>query len=158
MIVTSTSANSTPSTVNSPARNNPGARILAAIRLQSSLARDLDKVVGQRLDLLRLEGVLVVGRHDPILIALLHVGARILDRLLDELGVLALEELVEVRADRAGSARGGQRVAGRAGRARGLRQDGLGVRRRAGPARRPTTRRGAARRLLPLGGEPLVER
>src|SRR5215203_671919 len=99
MIVTSTNANSTPSSVNSPARISPGARIRVAISLPSSLGRDLDKVVGQRLDLLRLEGVAVVRGHDPILEALRHLGTRLLDRLLDEGGVLALEHLVEVRAD-----------------------------------------------------------
>src|SRR4051794_12896741 len=92
----------TPHRTNSPARGIPGARILVAIsRPSSSLGRDLHKVIGQRLYLCRLQSVLVVAGHDAVLEALLDVGARVLDRLLDELRVLALEELVEVGADRA---------------------------------------------------------
>src|SRR3954451_23646792 len=156
MIVTSTSANSTPSTVNSPARNNPGARILAAIRLPSSLCRDLFKVVGQRLDLLRLEGVLVVGRHDPILVALCHLGAGLLDGLLDEGGVLALEELVEVRADGAGRAGVAERVAGAACGAGGLGEERLAVGRRPAASGRRAAAATAAGRLGLRGREPLV--
>src|SRR3990170_3162361 len=100
MSVTSTAAKSTPSSVKSPARVSPGARMLAAITLpSSSLGCDLHKVIGQRLDLLRLEGVAVVVGHDAVLEALCDLGARILDPLLDGRGVLALEHLVEVRAD-----------------------------------------------------------
>src|SRR5215213_6176657 len=148
--------------VNRPARPSPGARILAAIsRLSSSLGRDLYKVVGQRLDLLGLEGLVVVVGHDAVLEALGHLGARVLDRLLDEGGVLALEDLAQVGADRALRARVGERVAGPTGRLH-AREERLAVRRRAAAA-------AAARGLLAAGrlaarpalgpqvGEPLVE-
>src|SRR4051794_31749686 len=131
-MVTSTTAKTTPSSTNSPARASPGARILAAISLlSSSLGRDLHKVIGERLDLGGLEGLLVVARHDAVLEALLHEGARVLDRLLDELSVPALEGLVEIRTDRAVRARVRERVAGAAGRRGRLGEERLGVRRRA---------------------------
>src|SRR3954451_410350 len=112
-MVTSTAAKTTPSSRNTPARGSPGARILATISLlSSSLARDLYKVIGQGLDLLRLEGLLVVGRHDAVLEALLDVGAGILDRLPDERRVALLEHLVEVGPDRPVGARVRERVTG----------------------------------------------
>src|SRR3954452_1184333 len=111
-MVTRTVAKITPSRRNTPARGSPGARILATIsRLSSSLARDLYKVIGQGFDLRRLQGRFVVARHDAVLEALLHEGARILDRLLDERRVALLEHLVEVRADGPVRARVGERVA-----------------------------------------------
>src|SRR3954466_5494707 len=122
-MVTSTTAKTTPSSTNSPARASPGARILATISLlSSSLGRDPHKVIGQRLDLLGLEGRLVVARHDAVREALLDEGARVFDRLLDELRILPLEDLVEVGPDGAVRARVREGVTGAAGRRGGLRE------------------------------------
>src|SRR5215207_9434864 len=157
MTVTSTAANSTPRSVNRPARPRPGARILVAITLLScsSLGRDLYKVIGERLDLLRLEGGLVVVGHDPVLEALGHLGARLLDRLLDEGRVLALEDLVEVRADGPVGARVRERVAGAAGGRGAAREDRLAVGRRAAAGLAAAAAAAGGLRLHVL--HPLVE-
>src|SRR3954463_7341281 len=100
-----------PMTMNSAARYHPGARNRADISRTTSSLRRLREELHERIDLGTAEGTPVVGRHDPLAEALrdLRVGLR--DRLLDERRVLALEDLVEVRAGRAVRAGRRQRVA-----------------------------------------------
>ena len=94
--------------------------------------------------------LLEVRRHDPVLIAVGDLRARVDDRLLDERLVLALEHLVEVRADRAVRARVGERVAG-AAVGLGGREDRLAVRGRPPPPPPPPPPPAAAAGLPSVG-------
>src|SRR5205085_4118387 len=77
--------------VGGPAGWCSGARTVAAIRCESSLARALDQVLDQCVDLGPRKRSAVVGGHDVVLVALRdHLGG-VGDRRLDEGRVLALE-------------------------------------------------------------------
>src|SRR3954451_3735245 len=115
----------------SAARYQPGARNRADISRTTSSLRRLRQELHERIDLCAAQGTAVVGGHDPLAVALGDLRVGLHDRLLDERRVLALEDLVEVRAGRAVRARLRQRVAGaarrRAGAALAAREHGLGI-------------------------------
>src|SRR3954463_12096353 len=120
-----------PRTTNSATRYHPGARSRADISRTTSSLRRLREELHERIDLGTAEGTPVVGRHDPLAEALRDLRVGVDDRLLDERRVLALQDLVEVRAGRAVRARLRQRVARaarrRAGAVLAVREQGLGV-------------------------------
>src|SRR5919202_3769272 len=89
-----------PSTMKSPARYQPGARSLADISWTTSLLRRLREELHDRVDLGSTQRTAVVGGHDPLAEARRDLGVGLLDRLLDERRVPALQDLVEVRAGR----------------------------------------------------------
>src|SRR4051812_17856563 len=105
-----------PRTMNSAARYQPGARSRADISRTTSSLRRIREELHERIDLRAAQGTPVVGRHDALCVALGDLRVGLDDRLLDERRVLALEDLVEVRAGRAVRACRGQRVARAAGR------------------------------------------
>src|ERR671932_2280034 len=110
-----------PSTMKSPARYQPGARSLADISWTTSLLRRLRKELHERVDLGSTQRTAVVGGHDPLAEARGDLGVGLLDRLLDERLVLALQDLVEVGAGRPGRPGLRERVTGAArGRARAV--------------------------------------
>src|SRR3954454_16893296 len=108
--------NAIPRTIESPAREQPRARSLADISWTTSLLRRLREELHERVALGSAQGTRVVGGHDPLAEALRDLGGGLLDRLLDERRVLAVEDLVEVGDGRAARARLRQRVARPAGR------------------------------------------
>src|SRR3954451_6251089 len=120
-----------PRTMDSAARYQPAARNRADISWTTSSLRCLRQELHERIDLRAAEGTPVVGGHDPLGVALRDLRVGLDDRLLDERRVLALEDLVEVRAGRAVRARLRQRVARaarrRAGAVLAVREQGLGV-------------------------------
>src|SRR4051794_20582682 len=122
-----------PRTMDSAARYQPGARNRADISWTTSSLRCLRQELHERIDLRAAEGTPVVGGHDALAVALRDLRVGLHDRLLDERRVLALENLVEVRARRAGRARLRQRVARaarrRAGAVLAVREHRLAVRR-----------------------------
>src|SRR3954451_5704599 len=135
-----------PRTMNVAARYHPGARSRADISRTTSSLRRLRQVLHERIHLGTAQGTPVIGGHDPLAVALGDLRVGLLDRLLDERRVLALEDLVEVGSGRAVRARRRQRVAGAAGRrARAVlavREQGL----RVGRARVNAAARGATAR------------
>src|SRR5919198_1036399 len=106
----------TPSTVNARARHHPAVRSATAISRWTSLVRHLRQVLHECVDLLWRQRIAEVGGHDPGLVAGRDLLVGVDDRLLDERRVLALEDLVEVRAGGPGRAGVGEGVAGAAGR------------------------------------------
>src|SRR3954453_12584210 len=122
-----------PRTMDSAARYQPAARNRADISWTTSSLRCLRQELHERIDLRAAEGTPVVGGHDPLGVALRDLCVGLDDRLLDERRVLALEDLVEVRAGRAVRARLRQRVARaarrRAGAVLAVREHRLAVRR-----------------------------
>src|ERR687883_1031862 len=112
--------NAMPRTMNSPARYQPGARSFVDISWTTSSLRRVREELHERVDLARAQRTAVVGRHDALAVARGDLGVRLEDRLLDERGALALEDLVEVRAGRAVRARLRERVAGAAGHGLGV--------------------------------------
>src|SRR4029079_8262868 len=133
--------NAMPRTMNSPARYQPGARSFVDISRTTSSLRRVREELHEGVDIARAQRTAVVGRHDPLGVALGDLGVGLEDRLLDERRRLALEHLVEVRAGRPGRARLRERVAGaarrRAGRVLAVREDRLRVGRRGLPAPAP---------------------
>src|SRR3954465_2773456 len=115
------------------ARYHPAARSLVDISWTTSSLRCLRQELHERIDLRAAQGTPVVGGHDPLGVALRDLRVGLQDRLLDERRVLALEDLVEVRAGRAVRARLRQRVARaarrRAGAVLAVREHRLAVRR-----------------------------
>src|SRR3954467_9247231 len=103
-----------PRTTNSATRYHPGARSRADISRTTSSLRRIREELHERIDLGTAQGTPVVGGHDPLREALGDLRVGLHDRLLDERRVLALEDLVEVRAGRAVRARLRQRGAGAA--------------------------------------------
>src|SRR5689334_17829281 len=89
-----------PRRMNSPARYQPGARSFVDISWTSSSLRRVRQELHERVDLAGTQRTAVVGGHDPLAVARRDLGVGLFDRLLDERGVLALEDLVEVRAGR----------------------------------------------------------
>src|SRR3954454_4141827 len=132
-----------PKTMYSAARYQPGARSRADISRTTSSLRRLREELHERIDLRAAQRTAVVGGHDPLAEALCDLRVGLHDRLLDERRVLALEDLVEVRAGRAARARLRQRVAGaarrRAGAVLAVREERLGVRCGSLPAAAATT-------------------
>src|SRR3954447_4098300 len=128
----------------SAARYHPGARNRADISRTTSSLRCLRQELHQRIDLGPAQGTPVVRGHDPLAEALGDLRVGLDDGLLDERRVLALEDLVEVRAGRAVRARLRQRVAGaarrRAGAVLAAHEHGLGVGRGRLTASAATTR------------------
>src|SRR3954469_11419953 len=122
-----------PRTTNSATRYHPGARSRADISRTTSSLRRIREELHERIDLGTAQGTPVVGGHDPLAVALRDLRVGLHDRLLDERRVLALEDLVEVRAGRAVRARRRQRVARtarrRAGAVLAVREHRLAVRR-----------------------------
>src|SRR3954469_9077537 len=100
-----------PRTMNDAARYQPGARSRADISRTTSSLRRIREELHERIDLRAAQGTPVVGRHDPLGEALRDLRVGLNDRLLDERRILALEDLVEVRAGRAVRAGRRQRVA-----------------------------------------------
>src|SRR3954454_2275792 len=132
-----------PRTTNSATRYHPGARSRADISRTTSSLRRIREELHERIDLGTAQGTPVVGGHDPLAVALRDLRVGLHDRLLDERRVLALEDLVEVRAGRAVRARRRQRVARtarrRAGAVLAVREERLGVRCGSLPAAAATT-------------------
>src|SRR5215208_6313436 len=111
---TSPRAKAAPTRKKAPPRRSPGARSLATISSSpSSLGRHRLEVVHQRRELGGWDLLLEVLGHGALGEALRDLCVRVDDRGLDEGRVLALQDLVEVRADLARRARVGQGVAGR---------------------------------------------
>src|SRR5690348_265577 len=110
-----------PRTMNRPTRYQPGARSFDDISRTTSSLRRIREELHEGIDLARGQRTSVVGGHDPLRVALRDLGVGLEDRLLDERGLLALEDLVEVRAGRPAGARRRERVARAARRrARGV--------------------------------------
>src|SRR4051794_37901034 len=146
--------NAIPRTMKSAARYHPGARSRADISRTTSSLRRLRQELHQGVDLGPAQGTPVVGRHDPLGVALRDLRVGLHDGLLDERRVLALEELVEVRPRRAARARLRQLVAGaarrRAGAVLAVREQRRGLPR--GPPAAPP--RGAGRPPPPRPAPP----
>src|SRR3954451_5612525 len=97
--------------MNSAARYQPGARSRADISRTTSSLRRIGEELHERIDLCAAEGTPEVRGHDPLGVTLRDHRVGLDDRLLDERRVLALEDLVQVRAGRAGRPRRRQGVA-----------------------------------------------
>src|SRR3954471_17395091 len=147
--------------MNRTARYQPATRSFAVMCWDTSSLRRVRQELHEGGELFGLERTRVVRGHDPHRVALRDLGVGPRDRLLDERRVLALEDLVEVRAGRAGRVRLFQRVAGAAGgraRAVAVGEQRLAVRSRARLAAataRAATARGALTARPP---DPGVER
>src|ERR687885_403448 len=108
--------NAMPRTMKSAARYQPAARSFVDISWTTSSLRRVREELHEGVDLARTQRTAVVGGHDPLAVPLRDLRVRLEDRLLDERGGLALEDLVEVRARRAVRARLRERMAAAARR------------------------------------------